>query len=78
VNANTPCCPGCGNKFPGLPCRRCGLTPDEIKAQRIMRIVARVKDAIDRDNAAKETRRLKLLRMPSATRRRRKHGMPPR
>lgn len=75
MNANTPRCPGCGNKFPGHPCRRCGLTPDEIAAQRIMRIVGRVKAAIDADNAAREQRRLKLRRMPAATKRRRKHGM---
>jgi hypothetical protein len=40
-----------------------------------MRIVGRVKAAIDADNAAREQRRLKLRRMPAATKRRRKHGM---
>ncbi len=45
----TPTCPGCGTKFPGDPCKKCGLGFEEAAAT-------------------------KAKRMPSATRRRRKHG----
>lgn len=64
-----PTCPGCGRKFPGDPCCGCGMS------------VAAVKDEIARANAARSAAEAawalgKPARMPSATRRRRKHGRP--